>query len=210
VRAKANQLTTEHPQLSEMLDRIAAGIPVEGMESLAPALLDGSDSLELLIDTLPTDTHVLLCDPERIRTRAHDLVRTSEEFLQASWAAAAVGGKTPVDLGAASFKTLADVRSQAGRRGQPWWTVSPFGLVETVRPRSDDDEPWRDPDEDRLPDIADDNTVALDPWRATDAAVPRRDRPGRRRPEALERRRVAGRRGVPGQRPGRAGGGGAP
>src|SRR5262249_40738396 len=76
VRARADQLTTEHPQLSEMLDRIAAGIPVEGMESLAPALLDGSGSLELLVDTLPTDTHILLCDPERIRTRAHDLVRT--------------------------------------------------------------------------------------------------------------------------------------
>ena len=44
---------TERPPLSEMLDRIAAGIPVEGMESLAPALLDGSDSLELLVDTLP-------------------------------------------------------------------------------------------------------------------------------------------------------------
>jgi transcription-repair coupling factor (superfamily II helicase) len=164
VRAKASQLTTEHPQLSELLDRIAAGIPVEGMESLAPALLDGSDSLELLIDTLPRDTHVVLCDPERIRTRAHDLVRTSEEFLQASWAAAAVGGKVPIDLGAASFKTLADVRARAARRGQPWWTVSPFGLVETVRPRSDD-EPWRDPaddpDRDRLPDIADDDPVAI-------------------------------------------------
>ena len=40
-------------------------------------------------DCMPDGTHVLLCDPERIRTRAHDLVRTSEEFLQASWAAAA-------------------------------------------------------------------------------------------------------------------------
>ncbi|GIJ58786.1 transcription-repair coupling factor [Virgisporangium aurantiacum] len=159
VRAKANQLTTEHPQLSEMLDRIAAGIPVEGMESLAPALLDGSDSLELLIDTLPENTHILLCDPERIRTRAHDLTRTSEEFLQASWAAAAVGGKAPVDLGAASFRTLADVREHANQLGHPWWSVSPFGQVETVKPR--EDEPWRDPDEDMLPAIADDDTLVL-------------------------------------------------
>ena len=36
-----------------------------------------------------------------------------DEFLQASWAAAAVGGKAPIDLGAASFKTLADVRAHA-------------------------------------------------------------------------------------------------
>ena len=98
-----------------MLDKLAEGIPVEGMESLAPALLGGSDSLELLLDCMPAGTHVLLCDPERIRTRAHDLVRTSEEFLEASWAAAAVGGQAPVDLGAAAFRTLAEVRAH-GRR----------------------------------------------------------------------------------------------
>src|SRR6478736_5425227 len=61
---------------------------------------------ELLLDCLPIGAVVLLCDPERIRTRAHDLVRTSEEFLQASWAAAASGGVAPVDLGAAAFRTL--------------------------------------------------------------------------------------------------------
>ena len=40
----------------------------------------------------PTETHVLVLDPERARSRAHDLVATSEEFLEASWAAAAGGG----------------------------------------------------------------------------------------------------------------------
>jgi transcription-repair coupling factor (superfamily II helicase) len=159
VRAKARELTTAHPQLTEMLDRIAAGIPVEGMESLAPALLDGSDSLELLVDTMPRGTHVLLCDPERIRGRAHDLVRTSAEFLEASWAAAAVGGKAPVDLGAASFKTLAEVRAEAAVLGQKWWTISPFGIAEPQMPH--EDEPWREPDEDLLPAIADDDAVGL-------------------------------------------------
>ena len=42
---------------------------------------------------------VLVCDPERVRARAHDLVATSQEFLQASWAAAAGGGQAPIDLG---------------------------------------------------------------------------------------------------------------
>src|SRR5205814_1041686 len=91
VRERAAALAEQHPALREMLDKLAAGIPVEGMESLAPALVPGD--LELLLDDLPEHTVVLLCDPERIRTRAHDLVRTSEEFLDASWAAAAVGGK---------------------------------------------------------------------------------------------------------------------
>ncbi len=127
VRARARTLSEQHPTLSEMLDKLAEGIPVEGMESLAPALLDGADSLELLQHCMPPGTHVLLCDPERIRTRAHDLVRTSEEFLEASWAAAASGGKAPIDLGAAAFRSLGEVRAVAARLGQPWWSLSPFG-----------------------------------------------------------------------------------
>src|SRR5436305_12718464 len=117
VRAKARELAEEHPSLAEMLDQIAAGVAVGGMESLAPAL---GGHMTLLLDELPAGTHVLLCDPERIRTRAADLVRTSEEFLDASWAAAAGGGKAPVDLGAASLRTIAEVRSHALGLGIPW------------------------------------------------------------------------------------------
>jgi transcription-repair coupling factor (superfamily II helicase) len=142
VRARAAELAAAHPEIAEILDKLAEGIPVEGMESLAPALLDGTDSMELLIDCMPEGTHVLLCDPERIRTRAHDLLRTSAEFLEAGWAAAAVGGEAPIDVGAAAFKTLAEVRAHAAVLRKPWWTVSPFGLAE-----ADDkpDEPWLDP-----------------------------------------------------------------
>src|SRR5881275_371961 len=123
VRAKARELAEAHPSLAEMLDQIAEGVAVEGMESLAPALVG---HMTLLLDELPAGTHVLLCDPERIRTRAADLVRTSAEFLDASWAAAAGGGKAPVDLGAASLRTIAEVRSHALELGIPWWSVSPF------------------------------------------------------------------------------------
>jgi transcription-repair coupling factor (superfamily II helicase) len=161
VRARAARLAQEQPALSEILDRLAEGIPVEGMESLAPALLEGTDSMELLVDTLPAGALVLLCDPERIRTRAHDLVRTSAEFLEASWAAAAVGGKVPIDLGAAAFKTLAEVRAEARRRAQAWWSLSPFGLAEAPAGRAEDDEPWADPQPDLLPPVADDAGEAL-------------------------------------------------
>jgi transcription-repair coupling factor (superfamily II helicase) len=142
VRERAAALAQEHPALAEMLDKLAGGVPVEGMESLAPALVPGD--LELVLHCLPAHTVVVLCDPERIRTRAHDLVRTSAEFLEASWAAAAVGGKAPIDLGAAAFRTLADVRSTARRLGQPWWSVSPFGVVEAPAPRAP--EAWEDPE----------------------------------------------------------------
>ncbi|HEX6969879.1 MAG TPA: transcription-repair coupling factor [Micromonosporaceae bacterium] len=141
VQARARELAEQHPELTEILDKLAEGIPVEGMESLAPALV-GPDFLELLLHCLPEGTHVLLCDPERIRSRAHDLVRTSHEFLEAGWAAAAAGGQAPIDVGAAAFRTLAEVRAAAEALRQPWWSVSPFGLAggEPVR----DDEPWRD------------------------------------------------------------------
>ncbi|MFC7531466.1 transcription-repair coupling factor [Actinoplanes sp. GCM10030250] len=142
VRAKAAALAAQHPELAEILDKLAEGIPVEGMESLAPALLDGTDSMELLIDCMPAGTHVLLCDPERIRTRAHDLTRTSDEFLEASWAAAAVGGQAPIDVGAVAFKSLADVRAHAAVLNQPWWTLSPFGLATAESPEA---LPWEDP-----------------------------------------------------------------
>jgi transcription-repair coupling factor (superfamily II helicase) len=126
VRARAAELAVAHPELAEICERLAEGIPVEGMESLAPVL--GAGQMELLTDCLPAGTLVLMCDPERIRTRAHDLVRTSEEFREASWAAAAVGAAVPIDLGEVAFRSLGQVREAALGRGFGWWTISPFGL----------------------------------------------------------------------------------
>ncbi|GLZ80969.1 transcription-repair-coupling factor [Actinorhabdospora filicis] len=131
VRARAAELAREHPSLAEMLHKLAEGIPVEGMESLAPALL-GADKLELLIDCLPPGAIVVPCDPERIRTRAHDLVATSEEFLAAGWAAAAAGAESPIDLGAAAFRGIAEVRQAAADRGQPWWDLTPLGDLDAI------------------------------------------------------------------------------
>ncbi len=127
VRRRAWELGEQHPQLVELTDKIAAGIAADGMEALTPALVD---EMELLVDLLPAQTHVLVLDPERVRRRAHDLVATSEEFLGASWAAAASGGESPIDLGAASYRALGDVRAHALAAGQSWWTVSPFGLAD--------------------------------------------------------------------------------
>ncbi|MCH8612123.1 transcription-repair coupling factor [Arsenicicoccus dermatophilus] len=127
VRERARALADRLPGVADMLDKIAEGIAVEGMESLGPALVDGMESL---LDALPRGTHVVLCDPERVRTRARDLVATSEEFLQASWANAAAGNAVPVDLqgtlGTASYWSLADVRDHALTTGRLWWSLTPF------------------------------------------------------------------------------------
>ncbi|GHF98246.1 transcription-repair coupling factor [Streptomyces filamentosus] len=127
VRQRAAALAEEHPELGELLNKIAEGIAVEGMESLAPVLVD---DMELLLDVLPEGSMAVVCDPERVRTRAADLVATSQEFLQASWAATAGGGEAPIDVGAASLWGIADVRDRARELGMMWWSVSPFAADE--------------------------------------------------------------------------------
>ena len=127
VRSRARELASQLPGVADLLEKVAEGIAVEGMESLAPALVDGMESM---LDTFPRGSMVLLCDPERIRKRAHDLVATSAEFLDASWSNAAAGNVVPVDLqsvlGTASYWSLADVRAHAIDIGARWWSLTSF------------------------------------------------------------------------------------
>ncbi|HEY2723555.1 MAG TPA: transcription-repair coupling factor, partial [Pseudonocardiaceae bacterium] len=127
VRDRAAALRNAHPELDEMLGKISEGVAVEGMEALAPVLVDG---MELLVDQLPAGTLVVSVDPERVRARAADLVRTSQEFLEASWSGAAVGGVAPIDLGAAALRDLTEVRERIRAIGLPWWSVAPFASAE--------------------------------------------------------------------------------
>ena len=127
VRRRAAALQLEHPQLSDMLSRLAEGHAVEGMEALIPVLVDG---LEMLTDVLPPRSLVLVAAPELVRARAVELVATSEEFLNASWAAAASGGTSPIDLGASSYRALGEVREHTMALGHKWWSLSPFTVEE--------------------------------------------------------------------------------
>jgi len=125
VRERAAALVEQLPGAQDMLEQMAQGIAVEGMESLLPALVD---RMVPVMDLVPPDSLVVVVDPERVRRRAHDLVATTEEFLAAAWSSAAAGAKTPIDLSAASFSTLEDARDRAVGRHLPWWTLSTFGL----------------------------------------------------------------------------------
>lgn len=125
VAERAAALVQDHPELAEMLEKIANRQGVEGMEALIPALVD---HLELLVDVLSDDAMIVVNDPELVRARAEDLVRTSQEFLGAGWAAAASGGSAPIDLDASAYWELGEVRSRALDRGLQWWSLSSFGM----------------------------------------------------------------------------------
>ena len=100
VKSQAQYLANEWPQLSEMATKIADGIYVEGMESLIGAL---KSDLTSLIDLLPSKYKVIVVDEPRVISRAKDLVATNQEFLEASWSSAALGGSAPLDLGIGYF-----------------------------------------------------------------------------------------------------------
>jgi len=125
VRQRAAGLVERLPGAIEMLDRLAAGVAVEGMESLAPVLVD---RMVPVLELVPDDALLVIDEPERVRRRAHDLVATTEEFLAAAWTGAVAGGAAPIDLSAASFETFTEVRDVAARRGLGWWTLSSFAL----------------------------------------------------------------------------------
>ncbi|GAA1224321.1 transcription-repair coupling factor [Rhodoglobus aureus] len=126
VRQRAREMQHEFPSLSTMLAKIAEGIPVDGMESLAPALVD---KLVPLTHYLPADAAIAVLSPEKVSSRAVNLAETNREFLSAAWNAATAGAEAPIDLDAGDFVTLNSLRESAGSR--PWWTLSTFDSGET-------------------------------------------------------------------------------
>ena len=122
VRQRARALRREFPNLAQMLAKLAEGIPVEGMESLAPALADG---LVPVTDYLPAGAAVCVLSPERVASRAVSLAETNREFLHAAWNAATAGAQAPIDLDSGDFLTVNELRERAGEH-RTWWTMSSF------------------------------------------------------------------------------------
>lgn len=133
VRQRAAEMQHEFPNLAGMLEKLAEGIPVEGMESLAPAL---DDHLVPITDYFASDAVVAVLSPERARSRAENLVATNKEFLHAAWSAAVAGADAPIDLSAGEYLDLDALRKAAKPRS--WWQISPFeaapGEPEVVAP----------------------------------------------------------------------------
>jgi transcription-repair coupling factor (superfamily II helicase) len=105
VASRAREMQHEFPNLSTMMAKISEGIPVEGMESLAPVLVD---KMVPFSGYLPQESAVVILAPEKAAARAASLVETNEEFLHAAWDAAAEGAVAPIDLSRGGFIPIKD------------------------------------------------------------------------------------------------------
>ena len=108
VAAKAREMAQEFPNLTEMLTKISEGMPVAGMESLAPVLVNAIGSITRF---LPKASFVMM-DPEAVQARAEALIETNQEFLHAAWDTAISGGDAPIDLSKGGFLELDDLVSE--------------------------------------------------------------------------------------------------
>ncbi|MGB4136033.1 MAG: transcription-repair coupling factor, partial [Microbacterium sp.] len=123
VREKAASLSGRYPAIAGMLEKMGEGIPVEGMESLLPAV---AGPLVTLAEYLPEGSAAAIVDPERASARAQNLGETNREFLDAAWSAATSGASAPIDLGAGDFVGIAQLRDVVRERGGVWWRISAF------------------------------------------------------------------------------------
>ena len=92
IRSRANELAGKFE--NELLSKIANGLLPEGMESLIPLLVD---ELQLISQSLPSNFETVFIERERVVGRIADLLATNEEFREAAWSSAAVGGKAPIE-----------------------------------------------------------------------------------------------------------------
>ncbi|GAA1806207.1 transcription-repair coupling factor [Nesterenkonia flava] len=133
VAARAKALMATMPHAVDLLEKISQKQAAEGMESLTPVL---AEKMVPLVAELPEGSLTLLVEPEKVRTRAHDLAATNEEFLAAAWQASSDGAAAPLtitedeqnSLESGAFATLADTREASLNHGSGWWSITSLGL----------------------------------------------------------------------------------
>ena len=135
VKTRASELRREYPELIEILNKVEEGIYADGMESLIGALHPQvRQFLDFVLDLSTGDFEVVLLESERIRNRNLDLIKTSEEFLEAAWsnASSTDGVAAPLrsELQRSGYLKLEEIERLARQRGLPWRTVDLFGDID--------------------------------------------------------------------------------
>lgn len=127
VRRRAAALVGSIPNADDMLESISQGIPVEGMESLIPALIDDVMPVYSLFDPRAV---IMFCDMERLRRGADDLTKTANEFLAASWhvAASGHGAGAPISFDKSNFLDFSEVHRSLELTYLATWDLSSLGV----------------------------------------------------------------------------------
>ena len=124
VKHRAIEVKDMYPAAAEMFEKISEGIAFEGMESLIPLLIDQTQTL---LSRMPANTQIVFIDEQRIRSRAADLLATNEEFLNASWSNAALGGIAPLHDGAGTYISWEELKDEIVSTAVTTAELSPFG-----------------------------------------------------------------------------------
>lgn len=124
---RAKSLIGKIANADDMLESIANSIPVEGMESLLPALVDNMESVQSM---LPKNSVVMISDLEKCRRAAQDVTATASEFLAASWhvAAAGHGAGAPITFDQANFLDFDETISSLEFSDHDVWKLTSFGV----------------------------------------------------------------------------------
>ena len=131
LKQKAQELGNNFPEISELTEKIAAGIYFEGIESLAAGLVE---SFKMLTDYLSNASQIWLVDEPRIRSRSLDLVETNNEFLQAAWSnigwSNAQAISAPIELsnklGVGGFYQLDEIKAHSAIKNHSWRTLNKY------------------------------------------------------------------------------------
>ena len=124
IRNRAEKLKNRFPAAIEVLEKIAQGISVDGMESLIPFLTDDHHTI---FDRMDKRAIVIFIDEERIRSRTADLIATNEEFLAASWSSASLGGAAPLPVDSITYIDWDSIFGELGARGLSHLALNSFG-----------------------------------------------------------------------------------
>ncbi|EPI47887.1 transcription-repair coupling factor [Gardnerella vaginalis JCP8151B] len=132
IQKRAKSLIGKIPNAQDMLESIANAIPVEGMESLIPALVDNMEPVENLLDK---NAIILVSDLEKCKRAANDLVKTANEFLAASWhvAASGKGAGAPITFDKASFLDFSSVLENLENNNHQVINLNSFAMDSTSK-----------------------------------------------------------------------------
>ncbi len=124
VKERAEQIKHRFPAAIEVLEKISQGISVDGMESLIPFLIDDHHTI---FDRLSSNSAVIFIEEERTKSRTADLIETNEEFLQASWSSASIGGQAPMPVDKVTYLDWQSLLEEINQRSLDQVALNSFG-----------------------------------------------------------------------------------